>query len=164
MVDVNAKAISTRTAHARSVVHLPDNVSKALKPLEGNLADVAGPKGAVFNTAIIAGVCGAKKTSDLIPFCHPLSLEKCDIDIRLNQDEGKARVIINCHVALVGKTGVEMEALVGASTAALCVYDMLKAMSHDIVIGETRLVSKTGGKRDFQLQDGQQKTTIPADT
>lgn len=154
MVDVRGKQETTRTAHARSVVQLPPNVVQALSPVDGQRQDIAGPKGAVFNTAIIAGVCGAKKTSDLIPFCHPLNLEKCDLEVNLmHKENGAADVVIDCRVSLTGRTGVEMEALVGASVSGLCIYDMLKALSHDIVISETKLMHKSGGKRDFSRDE-----------
>ena len=103
----------------------------------------------MFATAIIAGVMAAKKTHELIPFCHPLGLENCKLQIEMDGDN----VVIDCRCKVHHKTGVEMEALTGASVAALTVYDMLKAMSHDIVIGETRLISKTGGKQDFRHDD-----------
>jgi len=89
----------------------------------------------------------AKKTGDLIPLCHPLGLDNCTITINFNDQH---EVVIDCTASITAKTGVEMEALVGASMAALTVYDMCKAMSHHIVIKETKLVSKTGGKRDFE--------------
>ena len=104
-------------------------------------------KGAVFQVAIIAGIMAAKKTGDLIPLCHPLGLDNCNITISLND---KQEVVIDCTASITAKTGVEMEALVGASIAALTIYDMCKAMSHDIVIKETKLLSKTGGKSDFK--------------
>jgi cyclic pyranopterin phosphate synthase len=88
----------------------------------------------------------AKRTSDLIPLCHPLPLEKISVDIHINQAR---EVVVACTVILSGKTGVEMEALTGASVAALTIYDMCKAFSHDIVIKETQLMAKSGGKRDF---------------
>ena len=107
-------------------------------------------KGPVFQTAILAGIMAAKKTSDLIPLCHPLPLNKVGIDIHVNEDR---EVVIDCTARVTGKTGVEMEALTGASVAALTVYDMCKAFSHDIVIRETRLMEKTGGKRDFRRSE-----------
>lgn len=140
MVDVSEKTATDREAHARAVVELPVEVVAAL---DGD--EIATKKGPVFATAIIAGVMAAKKTHELIPFCHPLGLEKCKITIDV---EGQ-QAIINCRCKVHHKTGVEMEALTGASVAALTIYDMCKAMSHDIVIGETRLISKTGGKQDF---------------
>ena len=140
MVDVGDKAASDRAAHARTIVELPDAV---ITELRGD--EITTKKGPVFATAVIAGVMAAKKTHELIPFCHPLGLENCNIDIAA---EGN-RVIIDCRCRVHHKTGVEMEALTGASVAALTIYDMCKAISHDIVIGETRLISKTGGKKDY---------------
>lgn len=109
--------------------------------------EVVGKKGPVFTTAIIAGVQAAKSTSTLIPFCHPLPIEDCRVELALQ--EGGSVVEVDCTVRVTHKTGVEMEAMMGASVAALTVYDMLKGLSHNIVIEETALVSKTGGKRDF---------------
>ncbi|MEO8885996.1 MAG: cyclic pyranopterin monophosphate synthase MoaC [Mucilaginibacter sp.] len=142
MVDVGEKAITRRTATARSIVHLPDEVLTQLAD-----GDLQTKKGSVFQTAIIAGIMAAKKTGDLIPLCHPLGLENCNITIQFNEER---EVVINCTVSITAKTGIEMEALVGASVAALTIYDMCKALSHDIVIKETKLVEKTGGKRDFK--------------
>lgn len=113
--------------------------------------EVVGKKGPVFTTAIVAGVQAAKRTSDLIPFCHPLPVEDCRVELSL-RDGGRV-VEVDCTVRVTHKTGVEMEAMMGASVAALTVYDMLKGLSHDIVIEETALVSKTGGKRDFFRQE-----------
>lgn len=144
MVDVSEKTATDREAHARAVVELPVEVVAAL---DGD--EIATKKGPVFATAIIAGVMAAKKTHELIPFCHPLGLEKCKITI----DVEDQRAIINCRCKVHHKTGVEMEALTGASVAALTIYDMCKAMSHDIVIGEIRLISKTGGKQDFHRDE-----------
>lgn len=143
MVDVGEKAITKRSATARSIVVLDDEI---MSHLEGN--DVSTKKGPVFQTAIIAGVMAAKKTGDLIPLCHPLGLENCQIDISIHEQN---EVVILCTASLSGKTGIEMEALTGASIAALTIYDMCKAFSHDIVIKETRLIAKSGGKSDFQL-------------
>jgi cyclic pyranopterin phosphate synthase len=140
MVDVGGKAVTEREAHARAVVVLPEAV---LAALDGD--EIKSKKGPVFATAIIAGVMAAKKTHELIPFCHPLGLDKCDIDVVIDGD----RALIDCVCKVTHKTGVEMEALTGASVAALTVYDMCKALSHDIVIAETRLMMKTGGKKDF---------------
>ena len=143
MVDVGDKAVTRREAHARSVVELPGTV---LDAIDGD--EINSKKGPVFATAIIAGVMAAKKTHDLIPFCHPLGLEDCNISIEV--EAGKA--IIDCRCKVTHKTGVEMEALTGASVAALTIYDMCKALSHDIVIAETRLIMKTGGKKDYQRE------------
>ena len=142
MVDVTEKTVSHRTATARSIVSLPDEV---LAHLTGG--DLQTKKGSVFQTAIIAGIMAAKKTGELIPLCHPLGLDNCKVTISINEQQ---EVVIDCTASITAKTGVEMEALVGASIAALTVYDMCKAMSHDIVIKETKLLSKTGGKRDFK--------------
>lgn len=141
MVDVSDKARTAREAHARSLVRLPDEVAAQFSGDE-----ITTAKGPVFATAIIAGVMAAKKTHELIPFCHPLGLDDCRIDIVLEGSD----VVVDCRCRVHHKTGVEMEALTGASVAALTVYDMLKALSHDIVIGETMLMAKRGGKRDFQ--------------
>jgi cyclic pyranopterin phosphate synthase len=141
MVDVGDKPVTRREAHARTIMVLPDAV---LAAIEGD--EIVTGKGPVFATAIVAGVMAAKRTHELIPFCHPLGLENCSITI---ETEG-SRLSIDCRCRVHHKTGVEMEALTGASVAALTVYDMCKALSHDIVIGETRLISKTGGKRDFR--------------
>jgi cyclic pyranopterin phosphate synthase len=142
MVDVGEKAISRRSATARSIVALPTEVMQHLA--DGDLQTKKGP---VFQTAIIAGIMAAKKTGDLIPLCHPLGLDNCDINISVNEEN---EIVIDCTATITAKTGVEMEALVGASMAALTIYDMCKAMSHDIVIKETKLMAKTGGKRDFK--------------
>lgn len=139
MVDVGDKTITKRVAVAESRVQFPAAVANALREQGFNTS-----KGPVFQTAIIAGVMGAKRTHELIPFCHPLGIENCKIDIDMQGDSAAIR----CTVSLHHKTGVEMEALTGASIAALTIYDMCKALSHDIVIAETRLVEKVGGKKD----------------
>ena len=141
MVDVGDKAVTRREATARARVWLPPAVCAAL---DGD--EINSKKGPVFATAIIAGVMAAKKTHELIPFCHPLGLDKCDVDIRIDGDEA----VIDCTCRVEHKTGVEMEALTGASVAALTIYDMVKALSHDVVIRETRLIAKSGGKQDFR--------------
>ena len=141
MVDVSEKKITKRTASARAIVVLNDEI---LCHFENN--DIKTKKGSVFQIAIIAGVMAAKKTGDLIPLCHPLGLENCQIDIILNE---KREVVIDCTASLTAKTGVEMEALTGATVAALTIYDMCKAFSHDIEIKSVKLMAKTGGKRDF---------------
>jgi cyclic pyranopterin phosphate synthase len=142
MVNVGEKQPTLRTATAQSIVFVPREV---LDQLENN--DLQTKKGPVFQTAVIAGIMAAKKTGDLIPLCHPLGLDNCQITIDVNN---KNEIVIECTASITAKTGVEMEALVGASLAALTVYDMCKALSHDIVIKETKLLSKTGGKRDFK--------------
>lgn len=142
MVDVTEKKVTQRVAVARSIVSLPDAVLVHLTD-----GDLQTKKGSVFQVAIIAGIMAAKKTGDLIPLCHPLGLDNCNISISFNEHQ---EVVIDCEASITAKTGVEMEALVGASIAALTIYDMCKAMSHDIVIKETKLLSKTGGKHDFE--------------
>ena len=144
MVDVSDKGVTQREAHAQARVRLPEDV---LALVSGD--EIATKKGPVFATAIIAGVMAAKRTHELIPFCHPLGLENCKLSIEVQDDE----VVIDCRCKVHHKTGVEMEALTGASVAALTVYDMLKAVSHDIVIAETRLMAKTGGKQDFERSE-----------
>ena len=141
MVDVGAKDVTARSAVAESRVRLPASVARVLAA-----AGYVTPKGPVFHTAIIAGTMAAKRTHELIPFCHPLGLDNCHIDISVAGDD----VVIRCEVAVHHRTGVEMEALTGASVAALTVYDMCKALSHDLVIDGTRLLAKRGGKADYQ--------------
>ena len=145
MVDVGDKAITRRTAVAESRVRFPAAVARTLEA-----ANYATAKGPVFHTAIVAGVMGAKRTHELIPFCHPLGLERCDVAIEMQGQEA----VVRCTVSVRHRTGVEMEALTGASVAALAIYDMCKALSHEIVIAETRLVAKHGGKRDFDAEGG----------
>jgi cyclic pyranopterin phosphate synthase len=144
MVDVGAKTASSREASAEAIVKLPRTVALALKR-SGHRTK----KGPVFDTAIVAGVMAAKRTHEIVPFCHPLALERCTVDI----SDTAAGVRIVCSVAVHHKTGVEMEALMGATAAALTIYDMCKALSHDIVIGPVRLLAKTGGKRDFKRRN-----------
>lgn len=144
MVDVSHKRASRRTAAAEAIVALPASVAEALRGSGGTTK-----KGPVFDTAVIAGVMAAKRTHELIPFCHPLGLEDCRISINLSEEN---EVVIRCETSVHHKTGVEMEALTGASVAALTVYDMCKALSHDIVIREIRLVMKRGGKSDFEKE------------
>ncbi|WP_300620894.1 cyclic pyranopterin monophosphate synthase MoaC [Dokdonella sp.] len=139
MVDVGAKAATRREAVAEAIVRFPQDVAIALR--EGGLRSKKGP---VVDTAIVAGTMAVKRTHELIPFCHPLPIENCRIEAEF-VDARDLR--IRCTVALTHKTGVEMEALTGASVAALTVYDMCKALSHEIVIDGLRLVSKSGGKR-----------------
>jgi cyclic pyranopterin monophosphate synthase len=141
MVDVSDKSATRRTATAEARVSFPAAVARTLA---GN--GFRTPKGAVFDTAIVAGVMAAKRTHDLIPFCHPLGIENCRIEIEMS---GEDTAVVRCSVSVHHKTGVEMEALVGASIAALTIYDMCKALSHDIVITGTRLIEKRGGKSDY---------------
>lgn len=146
MVNVGEKAVTQRTAHARSMVVLGESILQQLALIGDASEEIYTKKGPVFQTAIIAGTMAVKKTSELIPFCHPLPIDGCKIDIQLNEAR---EVVIDCTVQVTAKTGVEMEALTGASVAALTIYDMCKALSHDIVIKSTQLMEKSGGKRDF---------------
>ncbi len=143
MVDVSDKTPTKRTATAEAQVQFPPTVAAALRD-----SGLRSPKGPVFDTAIVAGVMGAKRTHELIPFCHPLGLENCRITIELEGDTA----VIRCTVSVHHKTGVEMEALTGAGIAALTVYDMCKALSHDIVIGGLRLLAKDGGRSSYSLK------------
>jgi cyclic pyranopterin phosphate synthase len=124
-----------------AVVEVGDEI---LEKIQNN--ELITKKGPVFQTAIIAGVMGAKKTSDLIPFCHPLGLEDCQVKISVVH----SKIVIDTEAVVTAKTGVEMEALTAASIAALTVYDMCKALSHNIVIREIKLMAKSGGKKDFK--------------
>jgi cyclic pyranopterin monophosphate synthase len=141
MVNVSGKAITKRVAAAQATVRLGKDI---LLRIEGD--DLITKKGPVFQTAIIAGVMAAKKTHELIPFCHPLAMEDCQITIKPKKEV----VVIDTLVTVTGKTGVEMEALTAASVAALTVYDMCKALSHNIIIEEIQLMAKSGGKKDFK--------------
>jgi cyclic pyranopterin phosphate synthase len=143
MVNVGEKPVTRRTAHAIAVVTLPNELAGLLKD-----GDIATKKGPIFHTAVIAGVMGAKKTSDLIPLCHPLALDDCQVEIKPAPARGE--IEIHCRVQTHAKTGVEMEALTGATVAALTFYDMAKAVTHGIVIKEVRLLEKTGGKSDYR--------------
>jgi cyclic pyranopterin phosphate synthase len=141
MVDVSGKKITARTAIAQAIVKVGQDI---ISQIHNN--ELITKKGPVFQTAIIAGVMGAKKTADLIPFCHPIMIEDCQIKITAT----KEKLIILATVKMEGKTGVEMEALTGATIAALTIYDMCKAISHDITIEEIKLMEKQGGKKDFK--------------
>jgi cyclic pyranopterin phosphate synthase len=145
MVDVGDKAVTTRTAKARAVVVFPADV------LVRSGETLRTKKGPVFDTAIIAGVMAAKRTHELIPFCHPIPLEDCNISVEWGE---RNEVVIECSVRATHKTGVEMEALTGAATAALTIYDMCKALTHGIAIREVVLLAKSGGKRDYAAPGG----------
>ncbi|HHP7240462.1 MAG TPA: cyclic pyranopterin monophosphate synthase MoaC [Cyclobacteriaceae bacterium] len=142
MVDVSIKNISKRTAIAQAIVMLDEAIINRLENDE-----IHTKKGPVFQTAIIAGIMAAKKTSELIPLCHPLGLDKCDIVININN---QGAVVIECTAKVTARTGVEMEALTGANIAALTIYDMCKGFSHNIIIKEIKLLEKTGGKSDYK--------------
>lgn len=146
MVNVGAKSVTHRVARAVAVVVLPPPLAALLRD-----GDIATKKGPVFQTAILAGIMGAKRTSDLIPLCHPLPLDDCKITVesRPPATDGTTEVVITCTAETHAKTGVEMEALTGATVAALTLYDMGKAVSQDIVIRNVRLLEKTGGKSHF---------------
>jgi cyclic pyranopterin monophosphate synthase len=135
MVDVSDKSDTARTAIAQSQVQLTAEIVAAI-------GDDSLPKGDLLATARIAGIQGAKKCSDLIPLCHPLSLSKITVDIEL---QGQS-LVITALCKTTGKTGVEMEALTAVSVAALTVYDMCKGIHKGMIIGETKLLNKTGGK------------------
>jgi cyclic pyranopterin phosphate synthase len=141
MVDVGGKTVTHRTATAEARVRFPPAVAEALRDSAFETS-----KGPVFHTAIVAGVMAAKRTHELIPFCHPLGLENCRIEIDMND---RHEAVVRCTVSVHHKTGVEMEALTGAAVASLTVYDMCKSLSHEIVIADLRLVEKRGGKRDL---------------
>jgi cyclic pyranopterin phosphate synthase len=138
MVDVSGKDVTARTATATGTVLLSPAAVSALR--SGNV-----PKGDALAVARIAAIQGAKRTPDLIPLCHPIGLHSVAIDLEV-ADHG---VLISCTARTADRTGVEMEALTGAAVAALTIYDMCKALSHDIEIGGVRLVSKTGGRRPY---------------
>jgi cyclic pyranopterin phosphate synthase len=143
MVDVSPKDITRRTATAQSIIDVGPEVMALLAD-----GDIQSKKGPVFHTAIIAGTMAAKKTSDLIPFCHPLPLDSAKFTINATSD---TEITITCTCVTTGKTGIEMEALAGASGAALTIYDMCKAVNKSMVIRETKLLVKTGGKSgDFR--------------
>ena len=139
MVDVGDKIATRREATAEARVRFPADVASTLRA-----QGMRSAKGPIVDTAIIAGTMAVKRTHELIPFCHPLAIERCTFDIDFAKSD---ELIIRCTVAITHKTGVEMEALTGVSVAALTVYDMCKALSHDIVIGDVRLIEKSGGKR-----------------
>ena len=140
MVDVGAKEVTHRTAEAEARVRLPAAVARALRA-SGHRTR----KGPVFDTAVLAGVMAAKRTHELIPFCHPLALDNCRIDI----SQRASVIVVRCRVSVHHRTGVELEALTGAAVAALTIYDMCKALSHDIEIDGLKLMAKAGGRRPF---------------
>lgn len=172
MVSILDKPVTQRVAHAQSIVQFPPHVLQALvaselkhhphpdnlhpthSPAEEQLHtlkinELSSAKGPIFSTAIIAGTMAVKSTHQLIPFCHPLPIESCKIKIQISSN---TEVTVDCVVCVTHKTGVEMEALVGASVASLTIYDMCKALSHEIVIKETKLMAKAGGKSDYQVK------------
>jgi cyclic pyranopterin monophosphate synthase len=142
MVNVSDKKITKRTAIAKANMFLGKEVISNFTKDE-----FITKKGPVFQTAIIAGIQGVKKTSELIPMCHPLLINGVDIDIDIIDEEN---ITVFCKVTITGKTGVEMEALTGANIACLTIYDMCKSISQKMIIKEVKLVEKTGGKSDIK--------------
>ena len=142
MVNVSDKKITKRTAIARGSMFLGREVVSHFSNDE-----LMTKKGPVFQTAIIAGIQGVKKTSELIPMCHPLLINGVDIDISIVDEES---VEVECKVTIEGKTGVEMEALTGVNIACLTIYDMCKSISQEMVIKEVKLIEKTGGKSEIK--------------
>ena len=142
MVNVSDKKITKRTAIAKATMFLGKEIISLFENDE-----LQTKKGPVFQTAIIAGIQGVKKTAELIPMCHPLLINGIDIDIKINDKEN---IEVFCEVTIEGKTGVEMEALTGATIACLTIYDMCKSVSQKMVIQEVKLLEKTGGKSDVK--------------
>ena len=142
MVDVGKKTPTHRTAKARSIVVVDDAIIDLLENDE-----IHTKKGPVFQTAVIAGIMAAKKTGELIPLCHPIGMDNCDINIHINDQK---YIVIDCTASVFAKTGIEMEALTGASIAALTIYDMCKGFSQNITIQSTQLLEKSGGKTNFK--------------
>ncbi|KUO49671.1 MAG: cyclic pyranopterin monophosphate synthase accessory protein [Sphingomonadales bacterium BRH_c3] len=142
MVDVGAKPATERMARAGGVIRMSARALAAIKAGDA-------PKGDVLGTARIAGIMAAKRTGELIPMCHPLSLDAVNIDFAFEDDGVQVTAVAN----LTGKTGVEMEAMVAASTALLTIYDMAKALDKGMVIGEVRLLEKRGGKSGHWTAD-----------
>ncbi|WP_119969477.1 cyclic pyranopterin monophosphate synthase MoaC [Shewanella japonica] len=145
MVDVTEKNITEREARAEAFIEMAPSTLEMI--MSGS-----HHKGDVFATARIAGIQAAKKTSDLIPLCHPLMLTKVEVDLEAQREHNRVRITSLCKLS--GKTGVEMEALTAASTAALTIYDMCKAVQKDMIISQVRLLEKRGGKSGhFQAED-----------
>jgi len=142
MVNVGDKKITKREATAKATMFLGQEIISHFENKE-----LTTKKGPVFQTAIVAGVQAVKRTSDLIPMCHPLLIHGIDIDVEITDAEN---IEILCTVSIEGKTGVEMEALTGATITALTVYDMCKSISQKMVINEVKLIEKSGGKSDIK--------------
>ena len=140
---VSGKSVTDRMARAQAVVEVSAEVLEHL--MNGELKTKKGP---VFQTAIIAGIQGAKKTGDLIPLCHPIGMDHCHINIEVVEHQ----IVIECTANVQAKTGIEMEALTGATIAALTIYDMTKSFGHQIVIRQIRLLEKRGGKKDYSAE------------
>ncbi|MCD8904821.1 cyclic pyranopterin monophosphate synthase MoaC [Staphylococcus chromogenes] len=143
MVDVSNKDVTRRTAVAHSSIQVNDTIYN-------QIVNNTAKKGNVLNTAQIAGIMAAKNTATIIPMCHPLPLTGIDIEFEWTQQDTTFVLHITSTVSTTGKTGVEMEALTAASVTALTIYDMCKAVDKGMIIGETYLIQKTGGKSDFQ--------------
>ncbi len=143
MVDVSGKTVTTREANAQGQVRFPSDIYQQIKAADGMTK-----KGSITQTAHIAGIMAAKRTHDLIPLCHPLPLDK--IGLSFVYDDKLHSIMISATVKVTHKTGVEMEALTAVSVACLTIYDMTKAISHDITIDNIHLITKTGGKSDYQ--------------
>ena len=142
MVNVSDKKITKRTAIAKATMFLGEEIISYF-----NNDELITKKGPVFQTAIIAGIQGVKKTSEIIPMCHPLLINGVDINIHVINSE---HIEVLCEVIIEGKTGVEMEALTGVNITCLTIYDMCKSISQDIIIKEVKLLEKTGGKSDIK--------------
>ena len=142
MVDVSGKTVTTREANATGQVRFPSEIYAQIKAADGMTK-----KGSITQTAHIAGIMAAKRTHDLIPLCHPLPLDKIGLNFEYN--DALSSLTVSAVVKVTHKTGVEMEALTAVSVACLTIYDMTKALSHDIVIDNIHLVKKTGGKSDY---------------
>ena len=143
MVDVSGKIATTREAHASGQVIFPSEIYEQIKAADGMTK-----KGSITQTAHIAGIMAAKRTHDLIPLCHPLPLDKIGLSFEYNNSQNS--ITVTATVKVTHKTGVEMEALTAVSVACLTIYDMTKAISHDITIDNIHLLNKTGGKSDYQ--------------
>lgn len=143
MVDVSGKTATTREANATGQVRFPAAIYAQIKAADGMTK-----KGSITQTAHIAGIMAAKRTHDLIPLCHPLPLDK--IGLTFDYDDSTQAIVVNATVKVTHKTGVEMEALTAVSIACLTIYDMTKALSHDIMIDNIHLITKIGGKSDYQ--------------
>ena len=143
MVDVSGKMATTREACAFGQVVFPADIYQQIKAADGMTK-----KGSITQTAHIAGIMAAKRTHDLIPLCHPLPLDK--IGLTFEYDDSQNSITVTATVKVTHKTGVEMEALTAVSVACLTIYDMTKAISHDIIINNIHLMNKTGGKSDYQ--------------
>ena len=141
MVDVSEKKETVRTAVAKGHLKVPATLYNHF-----NGQDLISKKGPVFSTAIVAATMAVKKTSDLIPFCHPIPIEGCKVEIQF-RDETTIEIVVS--VKTTGKTGIEMEAITGVQVAALTLYDMCKSWTHDLEITNVHLLSKTGGKSDY---------------